>query len=373
MSKIRGITLCAVHFFMILISIHNAAADMIEKKMVTLLERREYAQLESTMDSLERAYKKDFLKELDAERAYTVFGRANPSHEEFYNGWVSENPSSPYAYLARAEYFEAMGWKKRGGKFADETSEEQFEGMREYFKKSLLDINEAIKLNPRILHSYILLIQIAKTMSLDANRIVEEALLINPYSLRIRQAYLMNLLPRWGGSIEAMEAFIAKARPYYDENPNLRVLDGRVLAEQGDQARIYDKDDDKALEYYDQALKYGDYLLVLKLKGYILTRKKKYCEALDTYKRALQINPFDVELLTGCCRSAYRLGDKKKAFNYAKEVLAVDPSHAEAHNLLGLIYKDSGNMKYAEREFREAVNLDPKQKIYRKNLESVLR
>jgi len=349
----------------------NAAAETTETKIITLLQNRQYAQLDSIMNRLEKAYKKDFLKEEEAEKAYYAFGRPNPNHEGYYDDWVSKEPGSPFAYLARAEYYDAMGWKSRGGKFADETSNSQFNEMGYYFEKSIDDIKRAMQLDPEIVHSYITLIQISKTMDLAAGPIVEKALSINPYSLRVRQVHLMNLLPRWGGSIEAMEAFVAQSRPYYKKNPKLKVLEGRVLAEKGDQARIYEKNYEKALEYYDAALKHGDYFLTLKSKGHIHLREKNYSAALYAYKRALRSTPFDVDMLAGCARCTYSLGDKQAAYKYAHAVLDIDPEHAEAHNIVGLSYKELGKLKDAEREFRKAIELKPTDKAYKRNLDSV--
>ena len=370
--KIQGITIFLILFLLLLIPIYKSdAAETTETKIITLLQTGQYTQLDSIMNRLEKAYKKNFLKEQEAEKAYYAFGRKNPSHEKYYNDWVAKDPNSPFAYLARAEFYSAMGWKSRGNDFADETSESQFNEMRYYFEKATRDVKEALKLNPKIVHSYITLIQLSKTMSLDAGPIVEKALAINPYSLRVREVYILNLLPRWGGSIQAMEDFIAQARPYYKKNPNLKVLEGRVLAEKGDQARIYDKNYDKALEYYDAALKHGDYFLTLKSKGSIHLWKKNYCDAFDAYKRALRSNPFNVDVLAGCARCAYYLGDKQAAYKYAHEVLDIDPDHAGAHNIVGLSYKELGKLKEAEREFRKAVELKPADKAYKRNLDSV--
>jgi tetratricopeptide (TPR) repeat protein len=373
LKNLQGISMFAILFLLPFVPIQQIdAAETTETKIITLLQNGQYAQLDSIMNRLERAYKKDFLKEEEAEKAYYAFARPNPDHEKYYNDWVSKDPGSPFAYLARAEYYDAMGWKSRGGKFTDETSKSQFNKMEYYFKKSIDDIKKAMQLNPEIVHSYITLIQIYKNMDLDAGPIVEKALSINPYSLRVRQVQLMNLLPRWGGSIEAMEAFVAQARPYYKKNPKLRVLEGRILAEKGDQARFYEKNYEKALEYYDAALKHGDYFLTLESKGDIHYRKKNYPAALDAYKRALRSTPFDVDMLVGCARCMYCIGDKQAAYKYAQEVLDIDPDHAEAHNIVGLSYKELGKLKDAEREFRKALELKPTDKAYKRNLDSVL-
>jgi tetratricopeptide (TPR) repeat protein len=111
--------------------------------------------------------------------------------------------------------------------------------------------------------------------------------------------------------------------------------------------------------------------LTLKSKGLIHFSEKNYSEALGAYKKALNSAPFDVDMLAASASCSYSLGDKKGAYKYAHEILDIDPDQAEAHNLVGLGYIELGRLKDAETEFRRALELNPTEKDYSRNLETV--
>jgi hypothetical protein len=66
--KIQGRTIFLILFLLLLIPIYKSdAAETTETKIITLLQTGQYTQLDSIMNRLEKAYKKNFLKEQEAE------------------------------------------------------------------------------------------------------------------------------------------------------------------------------------------------------------------------------------------------------------------------------------------------------------------
>lgn len=59
---------------------------------------------------------------------------------------------------------------------------------------------------------------------------------------------------------------------------------------------------------------------------------------------------------------------ESKAIDNLKAILARQPDHHEAHNLLGLYAYQSGDYESAIEEFRAAIHLNPLSEIYRHNL-----
>lgn len=52
-------------------------------------------------------------------------------------------------------------------------------------------------------------------------------------------------------------------------------------------------------------------------------------------------------------------GERAKALEEYKKVLAIDPLNSKAHNNMGIIYKDMGELDRAIEEFKMALSLDP--------------
>jgi tetratricopeptide (TPR) repeat protein len=67
---------------------------------------------------------------------------------------------------------------------------------------------------------------------------------------------------------------------------------------------------------------------------------------------------------------AGRLADAEQVY---RQILAMEPTHADAHHLLGVIAHQTGRLTLALESIRQAVQLDPGNSVYRYNLASVLR
>ncbi len=66
-------------------------------------------------------------------------------------------------------------------------------------------------------------------------------------------------------------------------------------------------------------------------------------------------------------RTIIASGDREKAVSGLEEFLAENPSHAEAQNALGVLHYQAGNGGRSLEHYRNAVELDPANIVYRKN------
>ena len=58
--------------------------------------------------------------------------------------------------------------------------------------------------------------------------------------------------------------------------------------------------------------------------------------------------------------AAYRfIGDLKRAENFSKSVLILNPKKAAAYNELGIVYKQTGRYKEAEEAFKKGIAAEP--------------
>lgn len=333
-----------------------------------LLRQGKYDRVEAIIDRAEKAYRKDYRKEHEAYLTWKSFGFCQKDLERYFNAWAAAKPQSPYAYLARGIYYSDMGWALRGGRWARETSEQQFAEMHAYLAKAHGDVLKALELDQSIVQGYIELIYIIMGEGGDAEPIVEKALHINPYSLYIHSAYLKVLLPRWSGSMVEMEAFISTMRPYYGKNPRLRTLEGRLYIEKGDQY-YFRRQYAEALKYYDKALSFGDSSMAYMKRGSTLFSLKKYAEAVTSFDKALKIDPLLDIVLVKRGESHYFLRHLDKALMDAQAAIELNPFDAEAVNLRGMSFEAQGAYEEALRDYQRATELDPRFSGYRQNAE----
>ena len=224
--------------------------------------------------------------------------------------------------MARATYWESLGWIKRGEDYSSDTSEEQFAGMEEAHALALADAHQVLALKPDMILAYTSLISIA------SRRVGREAyvngLKIDPASYLLRKAMLGNLTPRWGGSYKAIEALLEETKPYLYQNVELAALMGFA-----DYSKALDEipadREVKSIAYSTAAIEYGD-------KPYYYQRRA------DAY---------------------YRLGNFEAAIIDYSNALALYPYSANAYLWRGLAYKQLGQLDLSMPDLAQAAKLRP--------------
>jgi len=95
----------------------------------------------------------------------------------------------------------------------------------------------------------------------------------------------------------------------------------------------------------------------------------EYAEAYKRYVDALVCRPFDAEANHRAAKLAWRIEDDlKSAKEYAARACEVEPTVATYRKTLGQVYAAAGLYKNAEREFEQAVKLDPRDEEARSEL-----
>ena len=85
-----------------------------------------------------------------------------------------------------------------------------------------------------------------------------------------------------------------------------------------------------------------------------------YEEAIESYKRALKINPNYFEVYNNL---GVALNDSKKpkdAISYLRKALKINPHYPEAYNNLGNALKEIGKLDQAIESYENAIKLNPK-------------
>jgi tetratricopeptide (TPR) repeat protein len=293
----------------------RATADKLQ--ILELLRGRRYRELDELFESYLTRTLDDVRFEYFLTDGFDAFNVPDPELEALLSGWVESLPRSAHALVARGEHSKAMGWAARGGAYAAETSEAQWQGMRRSFTRAIEDVREALELRPEHLAGYAILKSIARTDGDDAAFAAVQAreLELSPDSFVVGTMMMYALLPRWGGSHAAMDRVAAAALARADRNPRLRVLQGYKAWDQGDRAVRAERYED-AIGHFTEALAYGDHWLFRKDRAHVYSLRKEYERALEDLNAAVELRPQNAKVLemrgTALHWLALRMRDPKR-------------------------------------------------------------
>jgi hypothetical protein len=90
------------------------AIDPVQRQVVSLLEQRDYPELERVLGGLQLAFEADESASARLENAYQAFDKVPRGADAAFNEWAKKYPSSYVALTARGSYFFYQGLDARG-------------------------------------------------------------------------------------------------------------------------------------------------------------------------------------------------------------------------------------------------------------------
>jgi Tfp pilus assembly protein PilF len=93
-------------------------------------------------------------------------------------------------------------------------------------------------------------------------------------------------------------------------------------------------------------------------------RTGNYPAAIKIYRRGLEIEPENVELLNAMGFALFQQGKSEEAVFALEKAVEVDPKHWKSHNNLALASVDLGEFELAEAHYRESLAIEPQAAIY---------
>ena len=292
--------------------------------------------------------------------------------------WPScRRPSTPLPSSATARYFLGIG-------FIQANKPDQAESAW----------LETLRIDPRFALANLGLAQL-KLASLDAGRArqyAEEALKIDPTLadalLVLGNAQLIRKEYR-----EALGTFdsLVKLRP---DSPIAIERLGSAYAASGDLAKaevqlesalrinpahmdalsaltnlyLQQKRSDKAVQRLTQSAQQLNQAGVYELLGKVYVREKNYAKAEDSFRKALSLDPDDVNAYSSLGELYLIQKASPKAIEEYENVLKVDPRSVSAHTMLGLIHDMRAESAKAEQHYREALKINPQSPVAATNL-----
>jgi len=93
-------------------------------------------------------------------------------------------------------------------------------------------------------------------------------------------------------------------------------------------------------------------------------RTGNYADAVAAYKKGLEAEPDNVELLNSMGFALFQQGKSEEAIIALEKALKVDPDHYKAHNNMALASIDIGELELAEIHYRESLAIEKQPSIY---------
>jgi tetratricopeptide (TPR) repeat protein len=100
-------------------------------------------------------------------------------------------------------------------------------------------------------------------------------------------------------------------------------------------------------------------------------KQEKTAEAIELYREICESGAAPAPLHTNLAYACERHGDLDGALRAASAAVAIDPSLAEAHNMLGVVHRSLHDFEAARRSFERAAELDPNLALARFNMATI--
>jgi Zn-dependent protease with chaperone function/TPR repeat protein len=334
------------------------AVDPVQREIINLLEKKDYAGLEGLLGGLQRAFEQDPLTSPRLENAFRAFNKVPRSGEPALNEWVAKQPSSYVARVARAAYYNSQGQDARGTGFIKDTPEENVRAMEDYLRKARTDLERSLKLTAKPYLSRRILMSIARTAGPRRSGKAHyfEAVKLAPQSIELRLAYMSSLEPRWGGSYKDMEAYLAESRSQLKDPEAVARLAAEIPAYRAHELQR-SKDFEKSLKLYDEAIALYADAGNLCQRSYVLSQLMRDADAFADIKLALTKARDIRYCLERAVSVATRETNVEEAIRMLALVIEVDPYSNHAFNQRGWRYQQQGRLDLAFPDYLESAKL----------------
>ena len=269
-----------------------SSAGSADTGLIALLEGGQFAELDRRVNALQARYEAGQADDTELPRALAVFERAIPEWQAAFERWVQAYPQSYGAHYARGSYLLALGWAKRGEGYSRDTAESRFSEFSRLTGRSEADLRRSVQLASKPTASLKRLIDAAIGHGDRGlvDELYQKALAHDRLAFGPRRAYLWGLQPKWGGSVERMNAFLAAARSAGLPAERVLELEADYWIAMSDMADMTG-DTAGALAHANRAVASGEFPAALIERGRVHHRRKEYPQAIADFSRALEKRP----------------------------------------------------------------------------------
>jgi tetratricopeptide (TPR) repeat protein len=154
-----------------------------------------------------------------------VLADTGPDQDQLSKRWLDNDPDSPFANAVRAAYLSSAGIEARGVAYRDKTPPENFVKMEALTSQAVKLFDKALMLEPKLTPAHVGLIHLGGYGAPDDT--VESAYQLGtsiaPHCRLLTTLYMSGLRPKWGGSMEEMDAYAGSLKPLAEIYPQHRL------------------------------------------------------------------------------------------------------------------------------------------------------
>lgn len=333
--------------------------DVAGLNYIKLLRKEKYQRLDDAWRGLNEQFHKGEITEQQYEFEFDKFEDIKKEDFIYLQRWITVSKIPEIPLSVRGVGYQNLGWNERGYKFAKDTSEEQFNKMRQYFRKSIEDHNASLKLNKRMLFSYLSMLDISRASALlDSKEIFMDAVIQFPASILLNYRYMLTIEPKWGGSFLEMSEHAITQRKYVAMDPKLISLSGYDAVYKAD-GFWHEKDYDNAIKWYKRALLFGARSSFFNQLNKLYVFKKDYKNAITMLDEGLKHHPKNQFLLVSRAVNNAQLKNLDAAIIDADAASEVYINEYWLMGNLAWVYQYAGDNKKAVEFYIKTLALNP--------------
>lgn len=249
-----------------------AGEPVLRERLLGALVSGDFKQLEQAYAEAQQDFERDRKTDTKLGEVYYALSDLpqrldHPTASRQLDEWAKQFPRSYAARTVRGVYLSDRAMQARGGKFVNETSEEQFSEMRKWHALAKQDLLASLKLTRYPLMSHVELYRIAMVVSDDQDRSVHfaKAFEMAPASMQLHKQVMVSLTPRWGGSYEMMQAYVDKVGPKLGLDKDRGILKSMIIEDKASDMTTQKK-------YAEAYALYGEAILLRDSTNYLCKR-----------------------------------------------------------------------------------------------------
>lgn len=293
-------------------------------------------------------------------RAFPIISWGSEEAADTYTRrWLAAQPDDPFANAMRAKFLLQRAWNLRGWEFSKDTPRERMSQVRGLAVEAIGLASRAIEVEPRLLPAYEFLIDAAGLLGDQeaAARALQSATRQSPHTYYVRDVALKYLHPKWGGSIEAMDALVAEAQRHVGRNPKLVLLRAQRADVEGNE--VPDDQPAAALEAFRRSLAFGPYYTSATSAATMARDAGQHADAVVFWSVALRYTREPVMILHNRGAAWERIGKADLAMRDFAAASAINPMDAGLPLSMAYVEQKRGNLDEAERHYERALELQP--------------
>jgi len=326
-------------------------------KAQNLFLQSKFPELNTLLSNIENSYKTNEISEHQYISAFSAFDIEGTDIETILNSWLKTSPSIYQPYLAKGIFEFEKGWDIRGNKYFDDTNIKDIQKFGRILSSSKenLQIAMHMKTNVLAIHHYLLKNAISLSDKENIPLIFNQALKSNMDSYYLHESYLRSKTPKWGGSFEELSELSTQILKKSKTFKKLKPLAGYIAKEAGDLSALKDAYQN-SIDFYTQALKYGDSPSVFYKRGKSYYWSKSYQLAIKDITSAIEINPEDPKYYYWRAKAQLNQGNQNLAVKDLNTAVQLNPYDKKSKKVRSKILKKIRQENYAINQKNEARN-----------------